>query len=464
LKSRVDGHELSVVWPTHTVAEANGLIDGVSKTFMAYAQTAVEPRAKFLEAIFEEMEADSGSLIERAHHETALPTGRFEGELGRTLGQLRAFAQRLRATDWDRPSHDVALPDRKPMARPDLVRRLVPIGPVAVFGASNFPLAFSTAGGDTASALAAGCPVVVRAHPAHPGTAFLVGEAIKRAAHRCEVPEGVFGQVFGDDLALGATLVTHPQIAGVGFTGSRRGGIALWKMAQERNVPIPFFGEMSSVNPSVVMPDIDAASFAKGLAGSVSMGVGQFCTNPGLVLLIGDASAFLEAYRAELEALKPGTMLTDGIASAYLAGIAAWEANGAEAVFAVKEAGQPGAYTVSAAHFRAKPGLQEEVFGPANLIVRCEDVAEAIRVLESLEGQLTASIWSQGDLPEDLVWALQCRAGRVLLNQFPTGVEVAESMVHGGPWPATTDARFTSVGGLAMERWLRPVCFQGFGA
>lgn len=462
MKSRVDGHELSTPWAANTVADLDATVERVASSFRAYAQAPVEARAKFLEAIAEEMEADSGSLVERAHHETALQIARFEGELGRTAGQLRAFAQRLRTTEWDRPSHDMALPDRKPLARPDLVRRMVPIGPIAVFGASNFPLAFSTAGGDTASALAAGCPVVVRAHPAHPGTAFLVGEAIKRAAHRSEVPSDVFGQVFGDEMELGVALVSHPKVSGVGFTGSRRGGMALWRIAQDKEVPLPFFAEMSSVNPMVVMPDVDMAAFAKGLAGSVSLGVGQFCTNPGLILLIGEASAFLEAYRAELSALKPGTMLTDGIADAYRAGISGWEAAGAEPIVAVTQAGQPGAYTVSAAEFLAKPTLQEEVFGPANLVVRCADVAEAGTVLESLEGQLTASIWSQGELPEALLWVMQCRAGRILLNQFPTGVEVAESMVHGGPWPATTDSRFTSVGGLAMERWLRPVCFQGF--
>jgi NADP-dependent aldehyde dehydrogenase len=407
-----------------------------------------------------------------------LPRARLEGERGRTVGQLKLFAGVVRRGGWMGVRIDPALPDRAPLPRPDLRLRMIPLGPVAVFGASNFPLAFSTAGGDTASALAAGCPVVVKGHPAHPATGELVAGAIRAAVAACGLPAGVFSHLTGPGNDLGTALVQDPRIAAVGFTGSRGGGLALVGLAQARDVPIPVFAEMSSVNPVVLLPEaLRARGAALGTAfvASLTMGAGQFCTNPGLIVAIeGDGlDAFVHAAAEGLEKADAATMLTGGIHAAYEQGVAALQANDAVETVAMGKAGQGVAqgraafFATSAAKFLADKALGHEVFGAASLLVRCKDEAEMRSVLAASEGQLTATIhMDEGDttLAARLIPLLERKAGRILANGWPTGVEVAHAMVHGGPFPATSDGRSTSVGSLAIDRFLRPVSYQNLGA
>ncbi len=446
--------------------------------FDAYRATDAETRAGFLEAIADEIAALGDALIGRAATESGLPEARLTGERGRTIGQLRLFAQVARDGHWRGVRIDPALPDRAPLPRPDLRLRMVPLGPVAVFGASNFPLAFSTAGGDTAAALAAGCPVVVKGHPAHPGTDAMVADAIRRAAATTAMPEGTFGHVRGPGNDLGAALVSDPRIAAVGFTGSRAGGLALVRLAQARPVPIPVYAEMSSINPVVLMPAALAArgdALGRDFIASLTMGAGQFCTNPGLIVAVaGDAlAAFEAAAAAALSDHAPQPMLTGGIRAAFAKGTGALAANPAVTELAQGCEGDGVAremarlFATDAASFLADPALAEEVFGASSLVVRCRDLAEVRQVVAGLEGQLTATIHldpaDEGDAAA-LVPVLERRAGRVLVGGWPTGVEVAHAMVHGGPFPATADGRSTSVGSLAIERFLRPVCYQNLPA
>jgi alpha-ketoglutaric semialdehyde dehydrogenase len=398
--------------------------------------------------------------------ETGLPEVRFNGELARTCGQLRMFAQIAEDGSWADVRIDPAQPDRKPAPAPDTRSMLRPLGPVAVFGASNFPLAFSVAGGDTASALAAGCPVIVKAHPAHPGTSEIAAEALTEAARQTGMPDGVFSLLFDDGIAVGQALVRHPGIKAAGFTGSRRGGLALWRLANERPDPIPVYAEMGSINPTVVLPGKLTAAFAEGLHTSATMGVGQFCTNPGLVLLIGEAQEFKKTFALKMSGTPACTMLTDAIGATFLAGANAM-AEITTTLVRPTFVGMPAVFEVAAAKFIEEPFLQEEVFGPCTLLVSCKDKAEAIRVILSLGGQLTGSIHgTDEELADagDLISELEEKAGRLIINQFPTGLEVNSSMVHGGPFPATTDSRTTSVGGRAILRWARPVCYQNFPA
>jgi len=369
---------------------------------------------------------------------------------------------------------DPALPERQPLPRPDLRLRHVPLGPVAVFGASNFPLAFSTAGGDTASALAAGCPVIVKGHPAHPGTDAMVVDAIRSAARRTGMPDGVFGHVRGASNELGAALVSDPRIAAVGFTGSRAGGLALVRIALQREVPIPVYAEMSSINPVILMPAALAsrgAALGAAFVGSLTMGAGQFCTNPGLVLAIdGDGlEAFTAAAAGALGSHAPQPMLTGGIRTAFADGTARLAANPAVEVLAcglegdgiTREMGR--LFMTDSAAFLSDPALAAEVFGASSLIVRCRDLADLERVIATLEGQLTVTLHLDAEdipLAHPLAPLLERKAGRLLANGWPTGVEVAHAMVHGGPYPATSDGRSTSVGSLAIDRFLRPVCYQ----
>ena len=448
--------------------------------FDSYRETSLEIRANFLEAIAAGILAIGNALIERAMAETALPRARIEGERGRTVGQLRMFAAVVREGGWIGARIDPAQPGRMPLPRADLRQRHIALGPVAVFGASNFPLAFSVAGGDTASALAAGCPVVVKAHPAHPGTSELVGRAVQEAVTTCALPEGVFSLLFGSGNALGSALVADPRIKAVGFTGSRRGGLALLRIAQNRAEPIPVYAEMSSINPVFVLPGALAsrgAAIGKGFAGSLTMGAGQFCTNPGLVFAVDGPGldAFLASATEALAVSPAATMLTPGMHAAYEDGVARLAANprlsevarGAAAP-AGSFAGQAVLFSTNADGFRSDPAVQEEVFGAASVLVRCRDVAAMRDLLEGMEGQLTATLHL--DDPADieaarsLLPALERRVGRVLVNGWPTGVEVGHAMVHGGPYPSTSDSHTTSVGSLAIERFLRPVCYQDLPA
>lgn len=446
--------------------------------FDAFRTASPDTRARLLEAIAENIAALGDLLIDRAQSESALPKARLEGERARTIGQLKLFAALVRDGRWFGAVLDSALPERQPAPRSDLRSQRIALGPVAVFGASNFPLAFSVAGGDTASALAAGCPVVVKAHPAHLGTSELVGRAIQKAVADVGLPEGVFSLVFGAGNAIGEALVMHPAIKAVGFTGSRGGGLALMRIAASRHEPIPVYAEMSSVNPMFVMPAALSArteSLARGFVDSLTLGVGQFCTNPGLVVAIAGPAldAFVEAAARALGAKGAQTMLTAGIAAAYEKGVdaradTAGVTRVAEGAASDAHCAARGAlFKTRAADFLAHAPLQDEIFGPASLIVECRDQDELLRVAEHLEGQLTATLHlDEADyaLAQRLVPTLERKVGRILANGFPTGVEVTHAMVHGGPFPATSDARTTSVGTMAIERFLRPVCYQDLPA
>ena len=439
--------------------------------FDAYRATSDEQRAVFLETIAAEIVAIGDALIERAMAESGLPRVRLEGERGRTVNQLKLFADLLREGSWRDVRIDSALPERTP-PRPDLRMRLIPVGPVAVFAASNFPLAFSVAGGDTASALASGCPVIVKAHAGHPGTSELVARAVVKAVQQCGLPAGTFALLTGTGNAIGQTLVAHPAIQAVGFTGSRSGGVALMGVAAARKQPIPVYAEMSSINPVFLLPQALAArgdDIAKGFAASLTMGVGQFCTNPGLVLgLAGaDFERFAQTAADALAAAPGATMLTDGIAANYQRGVKTLAGHDGVETLAcnAQEEGKGAAalFITSADAFRAGHALHEEVFGPASLLVACKDIAEMRAITELLEGQLTATLQlDAGDFDDahTLLPVLERKVGRILANGFPTGVEVSTAMVHGGPFPATADGRSTSVGTGAISRFLRPVCYQ----
>ncbi len=440
--------------------------------FDAYRAIDLEQRAVFLQSIAQNLVAVGPQIVDRAMRETGLPRARLEGELGRTTGQLRLFATVLRDGGFLDVRIDPALPQRTP-PRPDLRMMQAPLGPVAVFGASNFPLAFSAAGGDTASALAAGCPVIVKAHPAHPGTAELVGRAIQQAVTAQGLPPGVFSLLFDGGLDVGQALVGDRRIQAVGFTGSRTGGTALTALAHARPQPIPVYAEMSSINPVVLLPGaLEARGEAIGQAFTVALtlGAGQFCTNPGLLLAVEGPGleAFLRGAILAVSEAGAATMLTPGIHRAYLNGVEALAANAAVETQAQGRAAdglssQAALFSTSAERFLADPSLAHEVFGACSLLVRCQDLAELEKVIVSLEGQLTVSVHTA---PSDLAEAtrlmplLERRAGRVLFNGFGTGVEVCHAMVHGGPFPATSDGRSTSVGSLAIMRFLRPVCYQ----
>lgn len=441
--------------------------------FDSYRETAPEARARFLEAIATALEARADTIVSRAMAETGLPQGRLTGELGRTTGQLRLFASVVREGEWAGAILEAALPERQPLPRPALAARRIAVGPVAVFGASNFPLAFSVAGGDTASALAAGCPVVVKAHPAHPGASLLAGEAIAEAVAACGLPRGVFSLVQGPGNDIGSALVSDPNIKAVGFTGSRGGGLALMAIAAARAEPIPVYAEMSSINPVLLFPAALAAraeDLARACVGSLSLFAGQFCTNPGLVIALDspDLDRFLAAAGEAVASVAPQVMLTGGIAAAYARGIERMAGEAGVEVIATGGSGDVRSgvahlLSVDAARLLAQPALMDEVFGPSSLVVRASDISEIAALLEHLEGQLTATLHlDEADYGAAalLIPVLERKVGRILANGWPTGVEVSRSMVHGGPFPATSDGRTTSVGAMAIERFLRPVCYQ----
>ena len=458
---------------TDAVAEAAALADAA---FPAYSATDPDSRAAFLEACAEAILAVGDELIVRAMAETGLPRARLEGERGRTVGQLRLFAQTVRQGDWLDATIDPALPDRAPLPRPDLRRVNLALGPVVVFGASNFPLAFSVAGGDTAAALAAGCPVIVKGHSAHPGTSDLVAQAVVAAVKACDLPPGVFALLNGNSRALGAALVAHPHVKAVGFTGSRAGGLALMKIASERPEPIPVYAEMSSINPVFLLPAAladRAEKLGQEFVASLTLGVGQFCTNPGLAIALDGANLerFIASAGASLGQVAPGVMLTSGIHAAYDKGVqhllghdkVTLLARGAESQG--KNCGRAALFSVRARDLLQHADVINEVFGASSVIVRCADESEMLAVAEHLEGQLTATLHltTQDEaLATRLLPIIERKAGRLIANGWPTGVEVAHAMVHGGPFPATSDGRSTSVGTLAIERFLRPVCYQDF--
>lgn len=444
------------------------------QAFDSYRHMPLEQRACFLEAISENILALGDELIIRASQETALPFARLQGERQRTVNQLRMFAQDVRTGHWLHATIDPAMPQRSP-PRSDLRMQKIPVGPVAVFGASNFPLAFSVAGGDTASALAAGCTVIAKAHPAHLGTSELIGSAIQKAVRDGGLPEGVFSLLIDPDTKLGAALVAHPVIQAVGFTGSRHGGLALMAIANTRLQPIPLYAEMSCINPVYLMPGAlaeRAELMGQQFIDSLTMGVGQFCTNPGLVLLQAgpDVARFEQAAATALQAKPAGTMLTEGIYQSYqksakklvdmqrVRTLATGQTAGTQSCKA-----QGVLLTTSGAAFLDNPAMEDEVFGPTALMVVCKDRDELLQVTRRLGGQLTATLQiAESDHPDAkvLLPLLERKAGRILVNGFPTGVEVCHAMVHGGPYPATSNALTTSVGSNAIERFLRPVCYQ----
>ncbi len=433
-------------------------------------------RARFMRLIADNLESKTDDLVARAMQETGLPEARLKGEVGRTAGQLRLYADSAECGDWLDVRIETAQPDRKPLPKPDHRSMLRPIGPVVVFGSSNFPFAYSVAGGDTASAFAAGCPVIVKAHPAHPGTGELVGRLILHAVHECGLPEGTFSLLFDSGFAVGQALVKHPAIKAVGFTGSLRGGRALTDLAAARSEPIPVYAEMGSVNPVFILPGALAeksAALVDGLHASATVGVGQFCTNPGLIVLQRSAAAeqFVQALTAKLTATPEATMLSVGMKKAFVSN-------------AEKRARQPGVtvlaqaatttacgaaplwFETEAKFFLGNHELSEEIFGPSSLVVWCENRAEVLAVAQRLEGSLTATLHagaSELEAQRDLLAVLAERAGRVIFNGFPTGLEVSPAIVHGGPYPATSDGgRSTSVGTRALNRWARLICYQGF--
>ncbi|QPF76350.1 aldehyde dehydrogenase (NADP(+)) [Roseateles sp. DAIF2] len=468
--SPVRGQALPETFGGADAADVDAACTLARAAFDPFRQAAPEQRARLLEAIADGLLTLGDALLERAHLETALPLARLQGERGRTMNQLRLFAQLLRDGRWQGVVLDPALPERQPLPRPDLRLQKIGVGPVAVFGASNFPLAFSVAGGDTASALAAGCPVVAKAHPAHPGTSELVGRVIQQAVRDTGLPEGVFSLLHGDasGVALGQALVRHPAIQAVGFTGSRRGGLSLLATAQARPQPIPVYAEMSAINPVILLPGALAAradKLAQGFADSLTLGVGQFCTNPGLLLAIDgpELERFLAAAGAALAAKPQGhPMLTPGIQAAYETGSARLREQPGVRLASTGPSAQLA--VADAATFLANPVLHDEVFGPSALLLRCRDADELVTLLEALEGQLTATLQleqnTDADIARRLLPVLERKAGRILANGFPTGVEVSHAMVHGGPWPATTGPQHSSVGSSAIERFLRPVCYQ----
>ncbi|RDL46511.1 Alpha-ketoglutaric semialdehyde dehydrogenase [Ensifer sp. M14] len=465
--SHGDAFEFSV----GTVDLVNKAAEAAEEAFWSYGYSSRETRAAFLDAIAEEIDVRGDQITEIGTSETGLPAARLEGERGRTTGQLRLFASHIRKGEYLDRRHDEALPNRTPLPRPDIRLLQRPIGPVAVFGASNFPLAFSTMGGDTASALAAGCPVVVKGHSAHPGTSEIVAEAAGAAIRKSGIHPGVFSLIQGGRRDVGTALVTHPLIKAVGFTGSLVGGRALFDLCVSRPEPIPFFGELGSVNPMFILPEAAKArgpQIARGWANSLTMGAGQFCTNPGIAVILSDqADAFAEATRTVLAEVGPQVMLTDGMAKTYREGsVRIAVGAGVREVLTTAcdlRNATPYLFRVSAKDWLSNHVLAEEVFGPLGLIVTVETNEEMVAVAKSFAGQLTATLHldeADTQLARRLLPILERKAGRVLANGYPTGVEVCDAMVHGGPYPASTNFGATSVGTLSIRRFLRPVSYQ----
>ena len=457
-----------------TSEEINDTAALASEAFKTYRTISGAQKAAFLNAIADEILALDDELIKAYCTESGLPEGRAKGERGRTIGQLRTFAELVKEGSWVEASIDTAITNREPLPKPDLRKMLMPLGPVVVFGASNFPLAYSTAGGDTAAALAAGCPVIVKSHPMHSGTGELVASAIIKAAKKTGMPDGVFSNLNSGGIEVGTQLVQHPQVKAVGFTGSIRGGRALFDLASKRDEPIPVFAEMGSINPVVILPEAlnnRSESLAKTYAGSITLGTGQFCTNPGLLLGIKSESlsSFIQNLSDEIIKIEPSCMLHPNIIGAY--------ENNKQKALAQPELRVVTNYgeevqtnyarqtitTVEGCTFLGNPTLHQEVFGPYSMVVQCENANQLEAIISKLEGQLTGTLIADNDeasnYPE-IVSAMQNRVGRLIFNGVPTGVEVCPSMTHGGPYPASTDSRFTAVGIHSIKRWVRPFSYQ----
>jgi NADP-dependent aldehyde dehydrogenase len=467
------GETLEPQYATASSAEVSQAVDLAERAFPVYSGLPAAKRAAFLRRIAELIEEAGDAIAERGVQESGLPEARMRGETGRTTGQLRLFAALIEEGSWVDARIEVAQPDRAPLPKPDLRSMKRPLGPVVVFCASNFPLAFSVAGGDTASALAAGCPVLVKAHHSHPGVAEIVGNCVEQAARDTGMPEGVFSLIFGGGRSVGVAMVEAPAVQAVGFTGSRSGGTALMKAAAGRKQPIPVYAEMSAVNPVVLLPEAlkeRGEAIAEGMLTSLTMGVGQFCTNPGLIFVPKSAdTSFKEKFASLVAEAAGGVMLNEGIAKAYKESTSAIAAiSGVETVATAPDAGKscgsPAVFSVSVDQFLNNPDLEAEMFGPATLIVE-GSIEEIEQAIAQLEGQLVGTVHgTEAEVKKhtSLVKTLEGRCGRLVLNAFPTGVDVSHAMVHGGPYPATSDGRSSSVGTMAIDRFCRPVAWQGF--
>lgn len=457
-----------------TQDEINNACEKAAAAFQVYRKKSGEEKASFLEAIGREIKALEEELIDLCVSETALPKARIEGERGRTINQLNLFAALLREGSWLDARIETSEPARAPIPKPDIRSMQIALGPVVVFGASNFPLAFSVAGGDTASALAAGCPVIVKGHPAHPGTSELVGKAIQKAARAIGMPDGVFSLLQSNDIALGTALVKHPLVKAVGFTGSYKAGKALFDIAAARPNPIPVYAEMGSTNPVFILPEAmreHKEKFAQGFAGSVTLGVGQFCTNPGMLIheMTEGAEDFSRFVKEQFEKTSGAAMLGENIFKTYNTGVANHTAvKGVEVIAkgtqpSGKNIAGPVLFKTTGKNLMDHADLAEEIFGPTSLVVEANSKAEVLSIARKLSGHLTATVHgTEKDLVEykDLLDILEQKVGRVVINGFPTGVEVCHAMVHGGPFPATSDSRSTSVGTIAIHRFTRPFCYQ----
>lgn len=459
-----------------TNAEIEEAVSLAHEAYQTFQKTTGKEKAKFLRAIADEIMALDQELIDRYMSETGLPEGRAKGERGRTIGQLTMFADLVENGSWVDATIDTADLDRTPIPKQDIRKMLMPLGPVVVFGASNFPLAYSTAGGDTAAAFAAGCPVIVKSHPMHAGTGELVAIAIQKAAQKTGMPNGVFSNLNSSGIEVGVQLVEHPKVKAVGFTGSIKGGRALLDLASKRPEPIPVFAEMGSINPVLILPDAlqnRGEQLAKTYAKSITLGTGQFCTNPGLILgLKSDLlTNFIQTLSENILEIEPSCMLHPAIMNNY-------ESNKSQALaqsglkvtseyqndVATNHARQT-ISTVSGKTFLANPTLHQEVFGPFSIVVQCESVEELHQIIQQLEGQLTGTIIAEENEIQhypQLIEALRNRVGRIIFNGVPTGVEVCPAMLHGGPYPASTDSRFTAVGIHSIKRWVRPISYQSW--
>jgi NADP-dependent aldehyde dehydrogenase len=470
------GQRLEPAFYEATQQEINDAIEKAVVAFQHYRNVSGKDKANFLEAIAEEIVALGKELITRCMEETGLPETRLLGERGRTVGQLKLFATLLREGSWVDARIDTAEPDRQPIPRPDIRSMQRALGPVGVFGASNFPFAFSVAGGDTVAALAAGCPVIFKAHPAHPGVCELAGLAIQRAVKKSGMPEGTFSMLNGKSTEVGLALVRHPAITAIGFTGSYRGGKALFDEANKRSVPIPVYAEMGSTNPVFILPDAlkeRKEKIAEDLAAAVTLGVGQFCTNPGLVFIQNsdDGAQFTDALSTSIKGISAGVMLTSGIQNSYQKGVE--KLSSTKSVNVLAKGPMEGSGSRGTAHllhasiesFLNDHTLEEEVFGPSTLAITANTKSELLQAAKNLNGHITATLHgTDKDLNEygDLIAILEQKVGRLIINGYPTGVEVCHAMVHGGPFPATTDSRSTSVGTGAISRFTRPLCYQNF--
>lgn len=470
------GSELPTSFHWATTEDVSRAAELGDKAFAEYRRWPAARRAKLLRLLADLIEKNAAELVERANFETALPAPRLQGEIARTCGQLRLFASLIEEGWWLDARIDHANPERKPLPKPDVRSMLQPLGPVAVFSSSNFPFAFSVAGGDTASALASGCPVIVKPHQGHLGTSEAVGVLVQQAARESDAPEGLFSLLFGPGRDVGMALVKHPLIKAVGFTGSRAGGRALMDAAAARPEPIPVYAEMGSINPVFILPGAmkqNAEALATGLHGSVTLGVGQFCTNPGLVFIEPETATqtFLQKLGSLMTATPAGTMLTPSICSEYHSGIERFSKTAGVRLLTPTDASKRNGdaratlFATAAETFLKNHELMDEVFGPSTLVVHCGSKSQMLAAAQKLEGQLTATIHGTPDdfaANADLLAILETKVGRLVCNGYPTGVEVCHAMNHGGPYPATADGRSTSVGTRAIVRFARPVCYQNF--